>query len=123
MVSAYIMNLGSKLWGKKWRAVIIWTLRNGPLRFSEIKRELHGCSVKMLSEALKDLEDTKIVIRTQFNTIPVKVTYELHIDTQPLINAQVVYRKSLAEYFILRSDFYDIPESIVKELKEEQVTT
>jgi hypothetical protein len=119
MLSAYIMNLGSKLWGKKWRTVIIWTLRDGPMRFSQIKLELPGCSVKMLSEALQDLENSDIIVRTQYNSIPVKVTYHLHVDTLPLIHAQVVYRAALAQYFISRQDYYDFPEEVIRELNEE----
>lgn len=119
MVSAYIMNLGSKLWGKKWRTVIIWTLRDGPLRFSQIKLELPGCSVKMLTEALQDLEQNKIIVRKQYNMIPVKVTYELHKDMMPLIASQAVYRRALAEYFLARHKFYNLPEEVIRELKEE----
>lgn len=111
------MNLASDLWGKKWRTVTIWHLRNGPLRFSQIKVLLPGCSVKMLSEVLKDLEGNKLIIRKQYDGIPVKVTYELHPDTVPLINAQELYHATLSTYFLKHSKRFEIPLDIIKELE------
>jgi DNA-binding HxlR family transcriptional regulator len=118
MVSAYIMNLGVQLWGKKWRSVILWSLRDGPLRFSEIKLELPGCSVKVLSEALSELEGNQLIIRTQYNTIPVRVTYHLHEDTMPIIVAHRTYRKFLATFLLARTEQYKLSEEVTRELKE-----
>lgn len=117
MYSAYIMNLASNLWGKKWRTITIWHLRNGPLRFSQIKSLLPTCSVKVLSEVLKELEGNKLIIRKQYDGIPVKVTYELHPDTVPLIDAQEVYHTALIAYFIKHAKRHQIPLDIIKEME------
>lgn len=117
MFSAYIMNLASVLWGKKWRTVTIWHLRNGPLRFSQIKILLPDCSVKVLSEVLKDLEEKHLIIRKQYHSIPVKVTYELHPETIPLITAQVIYHDALIKYFLKNAIRFDLPADVIEELK------
>jgi DNA-binding Lrp family transcriptional regulator len=122
MISAYILNLGSHLWGKKWRMVIMYTLRDGPMRFSQIKTHLPGCSVKVLSECLQELEQNKIILRKQYSTIPVKVTYELYDDMGELMACQVVYRKALAGFFLTRAADFELSEEVIRQLKEEQLT-
>jgi DNA-binding HxlR family transcriptional regulator len=117
MLSAYIMNLASKLWGKKWRTVTIWNLRDGPLRFSQLKALVPTCSVKVLSEVLRELERNKLIVRKQYEGIPVKVTYELHPDTVPLIDAQRVYHKALITYFLKHAKRFELPKEIIKELE------
>jgi DNA-binding HxlR family transcriptional regulator len=123
MYTAYIMNLSSQLWGKKWRAAIMWQLKDGPLRFSEIKKTLPSCSVKMLSEALQELESNNVIKRVVYSTTPVKVTYELHSDLYPLIEAQKNYYDLLAHYFLNNKEHYNIPPEIVELLKDKLITS
>ena len=56
MLSAHLINKGAELWGKKWRGAVLWHLKDGPLRFSQLKAMMLDCSVKVLTETLKDLE-------------------------------------------------------------------
>lgn len=95
---SFILNTGAELVGKKWRAVIIWHLKDGPLRFSDIKRLTPEISVKMLSEVLKEMNDNEIILRKQYNTIPVKVTYEIHPDAIGFVEANVVCTIKIGEY-------------------------
>ena len=99
MLSAYLLNTGSELFGKKWRMAILFYLNDGPRRFSEIKKELPNCSVKVLSEALSDMERSKVLIRKQYDGIPVKVTYEMNTDMVELNIVLHVYYKALVIYF------------------------
>jgi DNA-binding HxlR family transcriptional regulator len=116
------MNQASEMWGKKWRSAIIWNLQHGPLRFSQLKSQLPGISMKVLSETLKDLEDYELIVRKQYPTIPVKVTYELHEDTIPLIEAQILYLQCLKVYFYKHQHQYEFPNWVVEALEEEQVS-
>lgn len=43
----------------------------------DLKRQIDGIASKTLSKELKDLEMNNLVIRTQNNTMPVSVDYEL----------------------------------------------
>ena len=63
--------------GGKWTVLIINRLSAGPLRFSQIKREIGGISQKVLTATLRDLEMDGFVTRTVTASIPPRVDYEL----------------------------------------------
>lgn len=63
--------------GGKWTVLIINLLSDGPLRFSEIKRQVGGISQKVLTATLRDLEMDGFVTRTVTPSIPPRVDYEL----------------------------------------------
>jgi DNA-binding HxlR family transcriptional regulator len=63
--------------GDKWSVLIVGTLGDGPLRFSELKRGIEGISQRMLTLTLKGLERDGLVTRTVTPSIPPRVDYEL----------------------------------------------
>ncbi len=64
--------------GGKWKCVILWYLRNGKMRFSEIKRLIPDITEKMLSIQLKALEADGLIKRKVFGEKPpLKVQYSL----------------------------------------------
>jgi len=63
--------------GDKWSVLVVRTLGNGKLRFSEIKRAVVGISQKMLTTTLRGLERDGYLTRTVFATVPPRVDYEL----------------------------------------------
>ena len=63
--------------GDKWTLYIIATLRSGPVRFNELRRQIDGISQRMLTINLRGLERDGLVKRTLFPTIPPRVDYEL----------------------------------------------
>jgi DNA-binding HxlR family transcriptional regulator len=63
--------------GDKWTVLVIVQLRDGPLRFSEIKRRLGSISQKMLTATLRALERDGFVTRTVYPTVPPRVDYTL----------------------------------------------
>jgi DNA-binding HxlR family transcriptional regulator len=63
--------------GDKWSVMIIVALGSGAMRFTEIKRYIGGISQRMLTLTLRGLERDGLVTRTQFETIPPRVDYEL----------------------------------------------
>jgi DNA-binding HxlR family transcriptional regulator len=63
--------------GDKWSLYIIATLNGGPLRFSQIKRGVNGISQRMLTLTLRSLERDGLLTRTAYNTVPLKVVYQL----------------------------------------------
>jgi len=66
-----------ELLGKKWTALLIRILMNGPKRFSEFKAQVPELSDRLLSERLKELEDAGILQRVVYDTKPVKIQYQL----------------------------------------------
>ncbi len=64
--------------GGKWKSVIIWYLRKGFLRFSEIKVQIPDMTDKMLSLQLKALTEDGIIKKTVIGIkAPFRVEYEL----------------------------------------------
>lgn len=50
--------------GQRWSSYILWILlENGPTRFGELKKRMAPISHKILTEKLRELEETKIVHR------------------------------------------------------------
>ena len=65
-----------ELIGKRWTALIIYQLLNGPQRFNAIESAL-PISGRLLSERLKELEKEDIVERKVYSEVPIRVEYSL----------------------------------------------
>ncbi|MDZ7282281.1 helix-turn-helix transcriptional regulator [Sphingomonas sanguinis] len=63
--------------GDKWSLYIIASLKDGPVRFNELRRRIDGISQRMLTITLRGLERDGLVSRTLFPTIPPRVDYAL----------------------------------------------
>ncbi len=61
----------------KWTPLIIRDLAKREMRFSELERSLKGISPKTLSERLKRLEDSTVIVRTCYAEVPPRVEYKL----------------------------------------------
>lgn len=60
-----------------WTLEIYWNLRQGKLRFGQLRRQLVSVSPKVLTERLRDLEDLGVVHREVLPTSPPQVEYSL----------------------------------------------
>ena len=63
--------------GGKYKALILWHLSNGKLRFSELKKVVKNATPKMLTQQLRELEAQALIHREVFPVIPPKVEYSL----------------------------------------------
>jgi len=61
----------------KWRAMVIFWLMDGPLRFNELQRRLGAITHRTLSKTLKEMEADGLVTRTDHGEIPPRVDYAL----------------------------------------------
>ncbi len=68
---------GMRLIGGKWKGSILWHLKDGPLRFNELARQLGGASKKMVDQRLKEMEAQGLVIREVITTRPIAVSYSI----------------------------------------------
>ena len=71
--------------GGKWKTVVLWYLRKGAKRFSELKKHIPEITEKMLSIQLKQLEKDGIVSRKVFPEVPPRVEYVLTEEGKSLI--------------------------------------
>ncbi|HEY7206966.1 MAG TPA: helix-turn-helix domain-containing protein [Gaiellaceae bacterium] len=67
----------AELVGRRWVGAIVRALLGGPLRFSELERELPGVSARALAQRLRELEAAAVVERRVDHGPPVRVAYEL----------------------------------------------
>ena len=63
--------------GDKWTLLVVYTLGESPLRFSELRRRAAPVSQKMLTQTLRALERHAMVDRTVLPTAPPQVEYAL----------------------------------------------
>lgn len=63
--------------GGKWKVIILWHLQDGVKRFGELQRQVKGISQKMLTQELRDLEESGLVSRKVYPVVPPKVEYSL----------------------------------------------
>lgn len=73
--------------GGAWTANIIWSLRSGPRRFSELKIDIQKISPKVLTTRLRELEERGVVLREVKDTSPPSVEYSLTTHGEQLIPA------------------------------------
>jgi DNA-binding HxlR family transcriptional regulator len=60
-----------------WAPNVIWSLRAGPRRFSELRSDIPPISAKVLSARLSELETKGVLIRHVRRTSPPSTEYEL----------------------------------------------
>ena len=66
-----------KIIGGAWTPNVIWSLRGGPRRFSELRVDIPPVSPKVLSTRLRELEERGVLTRTIMPTSPPSVEYAL----------------------------------------------
>jgi len=71
--------------GGRWKTLILYQLRNEPLRFGQLKKLLPLITEKMLAQQLKQLENDGLVVRDAKEIIPPHVEYYLSQSGKTLI--------------------------------------
>ncbi|MFJ8436702.1 winged helix-turn-helix transcriptional regulator [Kitasatospora sp. NPDC094019] len=61
----------------KWTVLVVDSLLDGTLRYTELFRRIEGVSQKMLTQTLRELEADGFVTRTVHPTVPPRVEYTL----------------------------------------------
>ena len=66
-----------QLIGGKYKAIILWHLMNGTLRYSELHRRIPKATDKMLAQQLRELEKDGLINRVVYPVVPPKTEYSL----------------------------------------------
>jgi len=61
----------------KWKTTLLWLLESGPHRPGELRRQLPGLSEKVLTQALREMEEDGLVHREVHDVLPLKTVYSL----------------------------------------------
>lgn len=86
--------------GGTWKIPILLCLRNGAMRYGDLKAAIPRISHKMLITQLRELEDKKMVTRHTFNEKPPRVEYQLTALAEqalPVIDHLAEYGKFLVK--------------------------
>ena len=104
-----------KLISGKYKLRIVWDLKDGPLRYGEIRTGLLRGSdgsaeiaPRVLSRELKDLQKRGLITRKQFSVVPPKVEYSLAARGKtlvPILNAIVRWGMTRIHEEILAGEF------------------
>lgn len=76
--------------GGSWKLSIVKYLRDGTLRFGELRRAVGPVSERMLTRQLRELEQDGLVHRQVFAEVPPRVEYsltELGTELSPAVDA------------------------------------
>lgn len=66
-----------KIIGGKWKPLILYFISVDVNRFGQLQRMMPGCSKRMMTTQLRELEDDGIIHREVFAEVPPKVIYTL----------------------------------------------
>ena len=72
--------------GGKWKILILCAMsEDGTLRYGQLRRLIYGITNTMLANSLKDLMESGLVVRHQYDEMPVRVEYGLTDKARTLI--------------------------------------
>lgn len=84
--------------GGKYKALILWHLSGGTLRYGELRKQIHGATAKMLTQQLRELEESELIHRQVYPVVPPKVEYSLTQRGMSLLPILVAMRDWGANY-------------------------
>ena len=67
---------GMRILGGKWKASILWHLKDEPVRFNDLTRMVGGASKKMIDQRLKEMEKEGLITRQVLCDRPIAVVYQ-----------------------------------------------
>lgn len=92
------------LLSSKWKVLIMRDLLPGTKRFGELRRSVGNVSQKVLTQQLRDMEDSGLVSRKIYAEVPPRVEYSLTplgLSLRPVMEAMwkwgVDYKKLMGE--------------------------
>jgi DNA-binding HxlR family transcriptional regulator len=63
--------------GERWAMLLLVRLKDEPMRFGELRREVEGITQKMLTQSLRRLERDGLITRRTVSEKPLAVEYSL----------------------------------------------
>jgi DNA-binding HxlR family transcriptional regulator len=63
--------------GERWTMLLVVRLKDGPVRFGELRRSIEAITQKMLTQTLRSLERDGLVSRRLVSDRPLAVEYDL----------------------------------------------
>jgi DNA-binding HxlR family transcriptional regulator len=73
--------------GDRWTLLVIAALLEGPRRFGELQENVHGIAPNVLSQRLRQLERSTLVVARPYSERPPRFVYELSTSGRGLAGA------------------------------------
>ena len=86
-----------QLIGNRWKVLILRDLLDGTKRFGELKKSVGSISQKVLTQNLREMESSGLVIRKVYAEVPPRVDYtltETGYSLQPILDSMVEWGTS-----------------------------
>ena len=86
--------------GGRHKALILWNLLEGTMRYSELRRAVPAATPKMLTQQLRELEADGLLTRRIYPVVPPKVEYSLTPageSIRPILTAMYRWGRSYLE--------------------------
>lgn len=86
--------------GDKWKVLIIRDLLTGTKRFGELKKSLSGITQKVLTNNLRQMEASGLILRKVYAEVPPKVEYSLSntgLSLKPILDSMVEWGNEYRE--------------------------
>ena len=83
----------------KWKIHILCSIRSGPIRLGQLRREVGNVSKKVLTENLRELEDAGLVVRRDLGGSVRHVEYDFSEEMRPQIHAMLDHLADFGERF------------------------
>jgi len=83
----------------KWKMHILCSIRSGPVRLGQLRRELRTASKKVLTENLRELEESGLVVRRDLGGSVRHVEYDFHEERRPQIQSMLDHLAAFGETF------------------------
>lgn len=71
------LELAMDIIGGKWKAIMLYHLKDGALRSGELQRTMSGITNKMFTQTARELELDGMIERKVYPVVPPKVEYSL----------------------------------------------
>ncbi len=87
--------------GGKWKPLVLYSLKDGKQRFSEINNKLPAITQRMLTKTLRELESDEIIHRKVYAEVPPRVEYRLTAkgdSVMPILDSLCQWGKDYCEY-------------------------
>lgn len=86
--------------GDKWKVLIIRDLLTGTKRFGELKKSLSSITQKVLTNNLRQMETSGLILRKVYAEVPPKVEYSLSdtgFSLKPILDSMVEWGNEYRE--------------------------
>lgn len=96
--------------GDKWTPLVFQALKQGVLRFSELRSAIGGVTPKVLTQTLRSLERDGLVSRTVYAEVPPRVEYcltELGVSLLEPLDAVRAWAETHAGSVLTSRDAFD----------------